>query len=175
MKPVAVLVALAVTATPTAYASPPAPPSPKVPAPADFPDVDAYRATHQAAYAVMGPHPSMSGFVFHTPSGMMCRAALIDDGGASCTGPGVAAPPDNSVTASTLDPGHFLLLKPGDGVTNVLPVGSKLDTTHGIVCAVIADDEVACRTGYDCGTDPTKHPQFGIHGFVAKPGASWTF
>lgn len=169
----AVLAALVMAPLPAACATPPA--TPKYPVPEGFPDVDAYSAVNLADYAKMGAHPSMSGYVFHSPSGIMCRAALIDDGGASCTYGGVAPAPDNSVKASTMEPGHFLLIKPGDGVTNVLPVGSKLDTTNGIVCAMIADDEIACRTGYNEDIDPKKHPQYGIHGFVAKPGASWTF
>ncbi|EHB97289.1 hypothetical protein MAB47J26_21323 [Mycobacteroides abscessus 47J26] len=165
----AVLAALAVV--PVANAQPP-----------KFPDVDSYPAVDIAEYQVIGAHPSMSGWVFSTPGGLRCQSNMIADLGVSCTGPIVGAATDmNSVAVSLTKPGLIARYEqsPDDHSYPLLPTGSKIAPGNGVVCAVLADDALACRAKKpdswpkDTQDPPDRH--YGEHGFVVQPSGSWSY
>lgn len=150
--------------------------------PAEFPDVDAFQAVDPADYQVMGAHPSLSGWMFSTPGGLVCRDSLIPDLGVACDGPDVGAEPGmNAVAVSLTNAGRIQMFEqpPEDHLPPVLPAGTKIDTGNGVVCAVPADDALACRAKkpdswpQDTPDPPDRH--YGEHGFVVQPSGSWTY
>ena len=150
--------------------------------PAGFPDVDTFRAVDPADYQVFGAHPSLSGWIFRTPGGLVCRDSLIPDLGVACDGSVVGAPPGmNVVTVSLTSAGRIAAIEPSpdDQLPALLPTGTKIDAGNGVVCAVPADDALACRAQKpdswpkDTPDPPDRH--YGEHGFVVQPSGSWTY
>lgn len=167
MRPVLVAAALLATglAAPVANAQPPG-----------FPDVDSYPAVDANEYKVIGAHPSGSGWSFSTPAGMLCQDSLIPDLGVFCRGP------EASVGVSLTKLGQFGKPEVGSDDTTTYPLlstGMKIDAGNGVVCAVIADDALACRAkkpdswAADTPDPPDRH--YGEHGFVMRPSGSWTY
>lgn len=149
--------------------------------PPDFPDVDSFPAVDPAPYEVRGAHPSGSGWAFSTPGGLWCAASMIPDLGVSCSGPIVGTePPMNAVSVSLTRPGQFTDNggKP-EKPAQLVPTGSKFAPGNGVVCAVLADDELACRAKKpdswpaDTADPPDRH--YGEHGFVMRPSGSWAY
>jgi hypothetical protein len=150
--------------------------------PPKFPDVDSYPAVDLSEYRVIGAHPSMSGWVFSTPGGLTCQDSMIADLGVSCSGPIVGAGEGmNSVTVSLAKPGLIAEFEqsPDGRAYPLLPTGSKIAAGNGVVCAVIADDALACRAKKpDSWSKDTPDPpdrQYGEHGFVVQPSGSWSY
>jgi len=151
-------------------------------APADFPDVDSYPAVNPADYEVFGAHPSLSGWVFSTPAGLRCRDSLIAELGVFCQGPvpGVESAV-SSVGVSLTKPAEFGGYDgPDDGPPfRLLPTGSKIAASNGVVCAVLDDATLACRAAKpdwwapDTQDPPDRH--YGEHGFVVGPDRSWGY
>lgn len=150
--------------------------------PAGFPDVDAYPPVDPAAYQVHGTHPSGSGWEFTTPSGLTCSDSLIPDLGVRCLGAIAGAQPaTNSVAVSLTTPGRIEHVDTvaGRDPARLLPTGSKIDAGNGVVCAVPADDALACVAkkpdswSPDTADPPDRH--YGEHGFVVQPAGSWTY
>ncbi|TDZ46318.1 hypothetical protein CCUG63695_01132 [Mycobacteroides franklinii] len=161
----------ALVAAPAANAQPP-----------KFPDVDSYPAADLAEYQVIGAHPSMSGWVFSTPSGLRCQSNMIADLGVSCTGPIVGAGVGmNSVVVSLTKPGLIAQYEqsPDDHTYPLLPTGSKIAPGNGTVCAVLADDALACRAkkpdSWPADTQDPPDRHYGEHGFVVQPSSSWVY
>jgi len=150
--------------------------------PAGFPEVDAFPAVDPTDYRVDGAHPSLSGWMFRTPGGLVCRDSLIPDLGIACDGPVVgAAPGTNLVAVSLTNAGRIQAVEPSpeDHLPPLVPTGSKFDAGNGVVCAVLADDAFACRAQKpdswpkDTPDPPDRH--YGEHGFVIQPSGSWTY
>ncbi|WP_166548276.1 MULTISPECIES: hypothetical protein [unclassified Mycobacteroides] len=151
--------------------------------PANFPDVDSYPAVDVGEYRVIGAHPSMSGWVFSTPGGLTCWDAMIAEIGVSCSGALPGARPDmNTVSVALTGNGTIRRDDPHPGGVNeypLLPTGSKIAPGNGVVCAVLADDALACRAKKpdswpkDTPDPPDRH--YGEHGFVVQPSGSWTY
>lgn len=150
--------------------------------PPKFPDVDSYPAADLGEYRVIGAHPSMSGWVFSTPGGLACQSNMIADLGVSCTGRIVGAGEGmNTVAVSLTKPGLIAQYEqtPEDHPYPLLPTGTKLAPGNGVVCAVIADDALACRAQKpaswppDTPDPPDRH--YGEHGFVVQPSGSWSY
>ncbi|OHT81603.1 hypothetical protein [Mycobacteroides saopaulense] len=150
--------------------------------PPKFPDVDSYPAADLGEYRVIGAHPSMSGWVFSTPGGLACQSNMIADLGVSCTGRIVGAGEGmNTVAVSLTKPGLIAQYEqtPDDHPYPLLPTGTKLAPGNGVVCAVIADDALACRAQkpaswpQDTPDPPDRH--YGEHGFVVQPSGSWSY
>ncbi|VEG14842.1 Uncharacterised protein [Mycolicibacterium phlei] len=164
-------VSVGLVAAPIANAQPP-----------KFPDVDSYPAVDLGDYRVIGAHPSMSGWVFSTPGGLACQSNMIADLGVSCTGGIVGAGQGmNSVAVSLTKPGLIAQYDqtPNDRAYPLLPTGSKIAPGNGVVCAVIAEDALACQAKKpdswpkDTPDPPDRH--YGEHGFVVQPSGSWSY
>jgi hypothetical protein len=67
---------------------------------------------------------------------------------------------------------------PARGSAPLLPTGHKI-AAAGVVCAIPADDTLACRArkpdtwGTDTPDPPGEH--YGEHGFVVQPSGSLTY
>ncbi|MFD6197519.1 hypothetical protein ACFWE3_12535 [Mycobacteriaceae bacterium NPDC060252] len=149
--------------------------------PPKFPDVDSYPAVDLDEYRVIGAHPSMSGWVFSTPGGLRCQSSMIADLGVSCTGQIAGTGGGmNSVTVSLAKPGLIARYDqtPDNHRYPLLPAGSKIAPGNGVVCAVLAEDALACRAkkpdswAKDTPDPPDRH--YGEHGFVVQPSSSGT-
>ncbi|WP_375488941.1 hypothetical protein [uncultured Mycobacterium sp.] len=146
--------------------------------PPQFPDIDAYSAADLTVYQHRGTHPGNSGWLFKTPNDLTCAVSMLDDIGATCWGAAVGPPPSSEVNASSEHPGRYSAADPNwNPPASLLPIGTKLDNTNGVACAVISHDAVACRAAPNRGID-MKQPQnshYGVHGFVIRPEGNWTF
>ncbi|WP_292989173.1 hypothetical protein [Mycobacterium sp.] len=157
---------------------------PALASPTAFPDVDARHPVVAADYRVQGAHPSSSGWAFSTPGGQRCQDSMIAELGVMCWGPMQGAPAgSNTISVSLTKQGTL------DRTTTeidaqpisypTLPVGSKLATDNGVVCAVLTTDSFACRASRpatwaaDTPDPPDRH--YAEHGFVVAPQGSWTY
>nr|WP_231643478.1 hypothetical protein [Mycolicibacterium baixiangningiae] len=151
--------------------------------PSAFPDLDTYPSVDASPYQVFGAHPSTSGWVFSTPSGLRCQASLIADLGVFCTGPVPGTRGDvDYVAASLTRPGVLTRSDIGDLAGDpfpLLPTGAKIAAGNGVECAVISDDGLACLAKKpDSWSPDTPAPpdrEYGEHGFVVRAQGSWTF
>ncbi|HEX5144798.1 MAG TPA: hypothetical protein VFW21_13100 [Mycobacterium sp.] len=143
---------------------------------AEFPDIDSFPAVNLADYAQIGTHPSTSVYRFTTPAGVQCVVGMITEMGVQCWGAPVGAAPRSAITASTLAAAAYSEQAPNlHGDAKLLPADSKLDAGNGVVCAVIADDTLACRAGPNGAMTPDGPVHHGVHGFVIQPSGNWTF
>ncbi|BBZ15014.1 hypothetical protein [Mycobacterium branderi] len=163
--------ALAVVSVAVADANPRQPPP-------QFPNIDAYPAVNLSAYEHRGTHPGNSGWFFKAPNGITCAVSMLDDIGATCWGAAVGPPPQSEVNASSLQPGKYSASDPDwNPDATLLSVGTRLDNTNGVACAVISDDSIACRVAPNKGIDLSRpeNSRYGVHGFVIQPAGNWTF
>lgn len=148
--------------------------------PADFPEVDSYPAVNLPDYYIKAAHPSGARWSFSTPGGIRCSASMIADLGLYCWGP-LGADDADQVWASLEKAGHFGTAEQGGSDSGkLLPVGSKIETPSGMVCAVPTAAELACRAQKpdswpDTPTPGARLQEYGVHGFVLEPSGSWTF
>jgi hypothetical protein len=163
--------ALAIAQLPTAGADPRQPPP-------QFPDINAYPAVNLADYQHFGGHPSSSGWLFKAPNGVTCSVGLIDEMGATCWGAAVGSPPKSELNASSLHAGRYQAADPDwNPEAALLPVGTRLDSTNGVGCALLSHDSLACRAAPNKGIDVNnpENSRYGVHGFVLQPSGNWTF
>jgi len=142
----------------------------------EFPDISSYPAVDRSSYAQLGTQPSNSAYLFKTPGDVVCVIGMITEMGVRCSGTQVGSAPTSTIAASTLAPAQYS----DDAVAldrdaKLLPVEHKLDAGNGIVCAVLAEDSLACRAGPNAGMKPDDAVHHGVHGFVLRPSGNWTF
>ncbi|MDV3129576.1 hypothetical protein M1247_32050 [Mycobacterium sp. 21AC1] len=149
--------------------------------PTEFPNVDAYPAVNLPDYYVTAAHPSGARWSFSTPSGIECSASMIADLGIYCWGALGADDDSDQVWASLEKAGRFSTAEQGGSDSGtLLPVGSKIETPSGMVCAVPTAQELACRAQKPDSWPDTPSPgarlqEYGVHGFVLEPSGSWAF
>lgn len=142
----------------------------------EFPDIDSYPAVNLSDYARIGTHPSSSAYLFKTPGDVVCVVGMITEMGVQCSGVQVGPAPKSTIAASTLAAAEYSDQAPAlERDAKLLPVGTKLDAGNGVVCAVIADDSLACRAGPNAEMKPDDPVHHGVHGFVMQPSGNWTF
>jgi hypothetical protein len=147
--------------------------------PPNFPDVNAFPAVDSSAYEVGGAHPSGSGWVFVTPNGLRCAINQIAELGVECVGTVAGTDGFIKATASLTTPGR---IQPSAGSAldfpPLLATGNKI-VASGVVCAVPADDTLACRAGRpdtwsaDSPDPPGVH--YAEHGFVVQPSGNFIY
>lgn len=151
--------------------------------PEAFPDLDSHPVVDSSIYEVVGAHPSMSGWMFSTPSGLRCQNSLIAELGVFCIGPIPGAPQGTDSVSVSLTRAGTLARTDNAGTDAgsypLLPTGSKFAAGNGVECAVVSDEVLACLAAKpdSWGADTPDPPdrQYGEHGFVVQPAGSWVF